>query len=88
MLRIMVGPLLLVMASASSLSSSPPAVERASSFRPTASATATATVTIRVISGVRFGSDYVAEDTSGSRRRTQLTDAAGQLRDAELLEFQ
>lgn len=84
----MVGSLFLVLASASSVSAAPPAAEHAPAFRPTSSATATATVSIRVISGVRFGSDHVANDTAGSRRKAQLTDAAGQLRDAELLEFQ
>lgn len=84
----MVGSLFLVLASASSVSAAPPAAEHAPAFRLTSSATATATVSIRVISGVRFGSDHVANDTAGSRRKAQLTDAAGQLRDAELLEFQ
>ena len=84
----MVGSLFLVLASASSVSAAPPAAEHAPSFRPTASPTPTATVSIRVISGVRFGSDHVADQGAGSRRKAQLTDAAGQLRDAELLEFQ
>lgn len=88
MSRIMVGSLFLFLASATSVSAATPAAEHAPAFRPTASATATATVSIRVISGVRVGSDYVADDPAGSRRKARLTDAAGQLRDAELLEFQ
>jgi hypothetical protein len=41
-----------------------------------------------VISGVRFGSDHEGGDRNASRRKAQLTDASGQPRDAELLEFQ
>ena len=85
---IMVGSLVLFMASIVSASTAPQAAEIAPSFRPTAGASATATARIRVISGVRFGSDHVEGDRIASRRKAQLTDAAGQPRDAELLEFQ
>lgn len=88
MQHMMVGSLFLVLASISSVPAAPPAVEHRPAFRPTSGATATATVSIRVISGIRFGSEHVADVTAGSRRKAQLTDAAGQLRDAELLEFQ
>ena len=84
----MLGPLVLLMASIASASAAQPAAPGTSSFRPTSGATATTTVTIRVISGVRFGSDHLQGDAIASRRKAQLTDAAGQLRDAELLEFQ
>jgi hypothetical protein len=40
------------------------------------------------MSGVRFGSDYTEGDRAANRRKASLTDAAGQPRDAELLEFQ
>ena len=84
----MLTPFALFLASTASALAAPPAGERVASFRPVASATATATVSIRVISGVRFGSDFHEGDSIASRSKAQLTDAAGQLRDAELLEFQ
>ena len=84
----MLGLLVLFMASAASASAAPPAADSRAAFRPTSGATATATVSIRVISGVRFGSDHVEGDRIASRRKALLTDASGQLRDAELLEFQ
>jgi len=83
----MLGSLVLLMASVASASAAAPAADRPA-FRSTSGATATATASIRVISGVRFGSDHVEGDRIASRRKAQLTDAAGQLRDAELLEFQ
>lgn len=76
----------LFMASAASDPAAAQAELPASSFPSKASATATAT--IRVISGVRFGSAYPEGDRRGSRREAQLTDSAGNLHDAELLEFQ
>jgi hypothetical protein len=84
----MLGSLVLFMASIVSAPPASPISENRSSFRPVAGATATATVSIRVISGVRFGADHVEGDVLGSRRKARLTDAAGQPRDAELLEFQ
>ena len=84
----MVGSLVLFLASIASAPAAPPAAETGATFRPTTGATATATVSIRVISGVSFGSDHVEGDAIAGRRKAQLTDAAGQMRDAELLEFQ
>ena len=86
--RIMVGSLFLILASASSLSATPQLAGNAPAFQPTPGARATATVSIRVISGARFGSDHVADETAATRRKSQLTDSAGQPREAELLEFQ
>jgi hypothetical protein len=83
---IMLGPIALFMASAASISAAPPAEGGTSQLR--ARVTAQATATIRIVSGVRFGEAYPEGDRSGSRRKAQLTDAAGNLRDAELLEFQ
>jgi hypothetical protein len=88
MSHIMVGSLFLILASASTASAVPPASEHASAFRPVTSATAIASASIRVISGVRFGSDYATEATAGTRRKARLTDSTGQPRNAELLEFQ
>jgi hypothetical protein len=85
---IMVGSIVLFMASIASASAAPAMAVSGPSFRPSTSATSRSTVTIRVISGVRFGSDHVEGDSLASRRKARLTDAAGQLRDAELLEFQ
>ena len=84
----MLGSLVLFMASVVSASAAPPAADSRPAFRPKSGASATATVSIRIVSGVRFGSDHVEGDRIASRRKALLTDAAGQLRGAELLEFQ
>ena len=83
----MLVPIALLVASVASASAAPQADEP-SSYRPTVRATAQATATIRVISGVRFGEAYPDGNGSGSRRKSLLADAVGNLRDAELLEFQ
>ena len=84
----MLGSLILFMASIASDSAAPPPGVSGNAFRPVVGATARATVSIRVISGVRFGPDHAEGDRLANRRKAQLTDAAGQLRDAEILEFQ
>jgi hypothetical protein len=88
MVCIMMGSLVLFLASIAPAPTAPQSATTVPTYRPTAAASATATVTIKVISGVRFGSSNVEGDRTASRRKAQLTDAAGQLRDAEILEFQ
>jgi hypothetical protein len=65
-----------------------PPAPKASSFRPATSATAHATARITIISGVKFGEAYSDIPASASRRSANLTDYDGQVRSAELLEFQ
>lgn len=65
-----------------------PALARASVFRPASSATARATVSIRIVSGAKFGSSYSGEAPGAVRRAARLTDRDGQLLAIELLEFQ
>lgn len=57
-------------------------------YHATSTASAHATARIMVISGVRFGQDYTAVPPSALRRVARLTDYDGQVRVAELLEFQ
>jgi len=82
----MFAPLILLAAVVAQPASSPG--EEAAAFRPQSGATATATASIRVISGVRFGSATLSGDDGASRRKALLIDASGTLRPAELLEFQ
>ena len=84
----MLGSLILFMASIASELATPLPGASGNAFRPVTGARETATVSIRVISGVRFGSDHAEGDRLAIRRKAQLTDAAGQPRDAEILEFQ
>ncbi len=84
----MLGSLILFMASIAPVPAAPPPGGSGNAFCPITGATATATVSIRVISGVRFGPDHAEGDRLATRRKSQLTDAAGQLRVAEILEFQ
>ena len=58
----------------------------APAFRATASARATAR--IQVISGAKFGPSFTEVPPSALRRSARLTDYDGQVRSAELLEFQ
>jgi len=82
----MFGPLILLAASVSPLPA--PAPAGAASFRPVSSVTARATVSIKVISGVSFGASHASGTAGASRTSTELSDAAGLMRPAELLEFQ
>jgi hypothetical protein len=80
----MAGPYILL--AAASLAS--PAPPKQPVFRPTSSVSAHATARIEIISGVRFGQNHRDVPASASLRPAQLTDADGQVRPAELLEFQ
>jgi hypothetical protein len=80
----MVGPFIFLAAAALPQPAVTPA--QRSAIRPTASAHATAR--IRIISGVKFGPDYSTVPPSALRRSASLTDQDGQVRSAELLEFQ
>jgi hypothetical protein len=85
---LMLGPLILLAASVSPSSSPSMASGQQPSFQATGRASARATVTIRVISGVRFGADQSMTAPGADRRSSSLADASGILRPAELLEFQ
>ena len=85
MTRPMVGALVLLAAVSASPASAP---AQAPTFRPTATATAHATARIMVINGAKFGQDYAEVPASALRRAARLTDYDGQVRSAELLEFQ
>lgn len=89
MTRMMFGPLALL---AASVSPAPPAVspaaEAVANNRATISATAHATVSIRIVSGVRFGADEVSGAEGAARRKAVLTGADGSAHPVELLEFQ
>jgi len=89
MKRMMFGPLLLLAAMVSPEARPiPAALARASTFQPVSGATAQATVSIRIMSGVRFGLDHPGDAPGGVRRSAELTDHDGQAHPAELLEFQ
>jgi hypothetical protein len=59
---------------------------QAPAFRPTA--TAHATARIQIIRGVEFGPNHTVVPPNALRRSAQLIDYDGQIRSAELLEFQ
>jgi hypothetical protein len=82
------GPILLLAAAAMTQPVAQSPTPKASNLRPTASVSAHATARIMVISGVKFGEGYSDIPASASRRSASLTDYDGQVRTAELLEFQ
>jgi hypothetical protein len=85
----MFGPIVLLAASVSPASpAAPPAPDGMTYSRPAISATAHAIVSIRIVSGVRFGSDEISGAEGADRRTSVLVDADGLARPAELLEFQ
>jgi hypothetical protein len=84
----MVGPLLLWAAAALPLSTAAAPAPNSSGFHPTATASAHATARIMVISGAKFGQGYSAVPSGAYRRSARLTDYDGQVKSAELLEFQ
>jgi hypothetical protein len=83
MVPIMIGPMLLFAAMASTQPR--PATP---GFRPVGGVTARATASVRIVSGVRFGPGRSDEAPGASRRKALLTDSDGRQRPAELLEFQ
>jgi len=89
MLPVMFGSLILLAASFSPHARpAPPAVAHSPVFQPSNGVTARAGISVRIISGVKFGAERGSASLGGSRRATQLTDGEGLLRAAELLEFQ
>ena len=85
----MIGPALLLAAMVSP--GSPPSSSaglRSAEFRPAGGATARATASVRIVSGVSFGAGRSSEAPGASKRKVQLIDQEGQIRSAELLEFQ
>ena len=85
----MFGPLVLLAASiAPAQPALTPAAQDAAGFQPTSSATAHATVSIRIVSGVRFGADQLEGAETASRRQGWIRDPNGLARPADLLEFQ
>jgi hypothetical protein len=89
MTRIMFGPVILLAALASPTTPATGQVaEGIAKFQPNSRATASATVSIRIISGVQFGSGRLSGAEGAIRRKAELAEADGQVRPAELLEFQ
>lgn len=84
----MIGPMLLLAAGALTQPVVRPVVQKPAGFHPTATVSAHATARIMVISGVKFGEGFSEFPASASRRSANLTDYDGQIRPAELLEFQ
>ena len=85
----MIGPLILLAAATSPVSEPASAGRDAiGGFKPTSSVSARATASVRIVAGVRFGPGQAKEHAGGQRRQTQLSDADGINRRAELLEFQ
>ena len=85
----MFGPLVLLAASiAPAAPALSPVGRGAAGFQPTGSATAHATVSIRIVSGVRFGENQLEGGETASRRKGWIRDPNGLARPAELLEFQ
>jgi len=83
MVTVMIGPLLLIAAM-----TPPQAQPVAPAFQPVSGATARATVSVRIVSGVRFGLGHSAEAPGAIRRKTRMADSDGSVHRAELLEFQ
>ena len=81
----MFGPLVLL---AASVSPSAAPVSSAADRPVAVRASASATVTIRIVSGARFGADQAKEAPGADRRSSLIADASGTMRAAELLEFQ
>jgi hypothetical protein len=88
-MSLMIGPLLLLMVANSPNALQPaPASTHAAKFTPTRAVTERARASVRIISGVRFGPEHAAEASGATPRSVRLTDQAGQLVPARLLEFQ
>lgn len=84
----MFGTLILLAASVSASHPVSPVRNDAANFRALSGVSARATVSIRIMSGVKFGPDTLSGAEGATRRQSQIVDATGQMRSAELLEFQ
>jgi hypothetical protein len=84
----MVGSFLLLAAALASQATPEARGSSANNFRPTSTVTAHAIARITIISGVSFGPDHLSVPADAARRSALLTDYDGQVRAAELLEFQ
>lgn len=89
MAPMMFGPLVLLAASASPIAPAlPPAGQGVVNYRATSTATAHATVSIRIVSGVRFGDGQISGAENATRRTAEIREPEGLVMPAELLEFQ
>lgn len=89
MTRMVIGPILLLAALVSpEFRPAPPAPQRIAKFQPTGGATARATVSVRILSGARFGQGKAGDAPGGTRRSVRLVERDGIIRPTELLEFQ
>ena len=89
MTPMMFGPLVLLAASVSpALPAGSPVAQRVDPAMPAVRARASATVSIRIVSGVRFGVDVVSGAEGAVRRKAEIAAADGSAYPAELLEFQ
>jgi len=82
----MIGPLLLF--AAAQAAQPIPAERHAAKFVPAAGVTARAMASVRILPAARFGPGRSGEAPGADRRKTRIADQQGQLRPAELLEFQ
>ena len=85
----MIGPLILLAATVSPPTRPiAPASEGVAKFQPSSAVTVRATASVRIVSGVRFGSGETGKAPGAVRRKVQLSDAGGPAYPVELLEFQ
>ena len=87
-MTVMSGPLILIAAIVSPTAAPMPPLAHAPSFHANSSATARATASVRIVSGVSFGSGHPAKVSGAAIRATQVNDAEGLPRTAYLIEFQ
>ncbi|QDP19567.1 hypothetical protein [Sphingomonas xanthus] len=79
---------LFILAVAATAPPASPGENSAPAFRAVSGATARATVSIRVVNGASFGPNHSGPVSGAHRRSTEIADADGLARSAELLEFQ
>lgn len=92
-MTVMSGPLILIAAIVSPTAAPAPPLAHAPSFhapsiQASAAATARATASIRIVSGVSFGSGHPDKVSGAAVRATHVNDAEGLPSTAYLLEFQ
>lgn len=70
------------------LTGAPAAPVQPAAFRPTSAVTERARVSVNILHAARFGNSIDHRQDGAHRKSARLSDASGQLRPAQILEFE
>lgn len=77
-----------LIALSAALTGAPTTPVQSAAFQPTSAVTVRAKVSVRIAHAARFGQDHSEGQHGAQRTEARLSDASGELRPAQLLEFE